>query len=116
MLAASIIFRKKATRNLKYSNVNIEEDISFIRQIYERNILYPLVKPSLYIYIFHGKNTGKLDHFERIFNDSYELPTKLSEIVFQVVSNEFSYSRSCLILDQRAFLKELDFIKASKII
>jgi glycosyltransferase involved in cell wall biosynthesis len=101
--------------DLKYPAVNLAEDVHFLRNVYSQNILFPLVRPTLYVYIYHGSNTSESENFKFIFKDSQKLSDDATQSIFEIISNKHSYKKSCEIIDHAKILRELDYCKASEI-
>lgn len=105
----SILCEKKIHKSIQYANLEKGEDSYFINSLIKRNLLVPIVKPTLYIYIYHGKNTWDYSHFESIFDSSTELSLQCSLLVKDILNGKYTNDESSKILFSELFLKEINY-------
>lgn len=48
---------------LKYPSLDRSEDNGFLGLLLEHKRIYPIVNSMLYVYVYHGRNTWDIDHF-----------------------------------------------------
>jgi glycosyltransferase involved in cell wall biosynthesis len=92
-----------------YPAMDRGEDSVFLNKLCQRNLLYPMARPDLYIYIWHGSNTtpgSKFGNFLTIpFSD------KLATIMGDIVDGKYSKERAAMLLRGDRFLRERDYLK-----
>jgi glycosyltransferase involved in cell wall biosynthesis len=98
----------------RYPDLSRHEDSHFIWNCLTLKQFAPLVMPSLYIYVFHGRNTFEREHFQRLFIKSQVLPSHVSSLFKNIFDNTISYADACQLLRENHFLRELDFFHFSK--
>lgn len=110
---ASIMCSKKVLQNdqIQYPAWSKGEDKPFISALAEKNMLFPLICPQLYIYIYNGNNLNNAEHFKRIFYDSQKLPAFQSEAIANILQAEVSDRQAIEVLRLPAFLSVLNYSK-----
>ena len=109
-IQGSILCRKKIiTEGLKYPSMNISEDRNFAEKLYECNAFFPVINPSLYIYIYHGTNTWNEGHFDFFYERGYKLSPELNQIIEDIITNKYNYEKSSELLDSPDVLKEFNY-------
>lgn len=96
------IFCLKEVLLLKpYEDKRIGEDTSVVNFLYTSKLLYPVTgAPNLYIYVYHGKNTWPLDHWNFIFTKSEKLPPENADMIEKILSGEYDQMQASLMLDE----------------
>lgn len=103
--APSVLCETSFVRNgqLLYPDINKHEDFQFLSKLIAKNAVFPVLMPSLYIYIFHGSNTCSHSHFRSLFSSSMMLSDKASNQIKQIIgagvasgSSEFMLSNDML--------------------
>jgi glycosyltransferase involved in cell wall biosynthesis len=85
------------------------EDSIFLNKLCRRNLLYPITRPDLYIYVYHGLNTTPGDQFNRFFTVRFS--DKLATIVGDIVNGKYSKEKAARLLRGERFLREMDYLK-----
>jgi glycosyltransferase involved in cell wall biosynthesis len=112
---ASILCKRELfTKRLRYPDQATGEDSAFLKSLYTKNCLYPIVMPSLYIYNYHGSNTMSFEHFNYFFTESQKLSNNSSKIISSIVGNKYAHDKASKLLDSESIRKEFDFFKAWK--
>jgi glycosyltransferase involved in cell wall biosynthesis len=94
---------------LRYPSMDRGEDSHFLLRLVERNLLVPVIDPTLYIYVFHGANTWNEKHFDFLFGQANKLSTGLSQLVEDVLNHKYSYERSSELLRSPEIMKEFNY-------
>ena len=55
----------KKDKNIRYSNLNREEDTYYLREWSRRNYIFDTSYNYLFIRSYHGNNTWEIEHFQR---------------------------------------------------
>ncbi len=101
----SVLCKKSVLNNtIQHPHINKQEDFDFLKQLFSANLLYPLVNPVLYIYVYHGLNTTN-ELFAQQFKDGYALSGETSELIGQVVNSEYSPEISSDLLDHSVLVE-----------
>lgn len=90
----------------RYTDKNKGEDFDFISILLRERVIFPVVNPSLYIYVYHGGNTFGPSHFEDMFYYGHKFPDDVSSQISQILSKEIS------IEDAARFLNGVEFLKS----
>ncbi len=108
---ASILCKKSVIDDdTMYPARNRGEDSVFLNKLCRRNVLYPLSRPDLYIYIFHGSNTTPGSQFNTFFTVRFS--DKLSTIIGDIVKGKYSKEKAERLFRGERFLREVDYLKA----
>ena len=96
------ILCKKAliTEDMKYADSEKGEDTIIIKELFSRNLIFPVIMPKLYIYVHHGKNLWEREHWEEIFNASKKLSAESSKIIKDILDGKYSGEKASALLDQ----------------
>ena len=94
-----------------YGNVDKGEDTILVDQILKNNLIYPLIRPQLYIYEFHGSNTWGIHHFDHIYRQSQRLSVETSQMIGSILDGKYSPQEGSKLLDSREVLSELRYVK-----
>ncbi len=87
----SILCKKSLiTEELKYEDNDRGEDTTIIKKLFSKNLIFPVVMPKLYIYVYHGRNVWFHDHWEKIFRTSRRLSAESSQIVRDILDGKYS--------------------------
>jgi glycosyltransferase involved in cell wall biosynthesis len=109
-LEHSIMCRKSVYLDgIKYSNKDKGEDFDFIKSLKNNNMLFPIVNPGLYVYVYHGKNSYPAEHFTAIFDFGFILPDAISVSIEKILSQEYSIGESAMFLKSEEFLKPFNY-------
>jgi glycosyltransferase involved in cell wall biosynthesis len=86
----SLLCERSLLLKKRYPKKRRGEDSSVIAYLYKRNSIYLISrKPTLYIYIYHGKNTWNYKHWEELFNQARELSQEKTEEVFSIINRRY---------------------------
>jgi len=109
----SILCRKDLiTSEVCYDNRSLGEETNFIFALVAKNCLYPLVMPSLYIYIYHGNNSWNRDHFGKLFSRSQPLSAAVSRLVGDVLDGRYDHRKASQLLSSPKLLREIDYFNS----
>ena len=108
--AASIMCKKELINDqVKYPALSLREDSMFLSKLYGINCLIPVLAPTIYIYIYHGKNTWHARHFNRLFATSKPLSPYLTQLVKDILDEKIRHEQASALLLEPAVLKEIDY-------
>lgn len=108
----TILCHKNVYDNVvRYPSLDKSEDCSFVQRLYERNYLFPLVKPVLYIYRFHGSNTWEEGHFTELFGNSQQLSATFSTLIKQAFETTYSHENLSNELAKSSVIAEFDYLR-----
>lgn len=97
----SILCKKSLiTNELKYEDTESGEDTSIIKKLFSRNLIFPVVMPKLYIYVYHGGNIWSRDHWEKIFRASKKLSAPSSIVIKDILDGKYSGEKASEMLDR----------------
>jgi glycosyltransferase involved in cell wall biosynthesis len=99
---------------VNYPSINKREDKEFVLRLYETKSVFPVIKPILYIYVYHGSNTWDEAHFNTFFLKSQPLPDTVSDTVRRILHSEIPNHSASALLSGNEFLKELNYFHASR--
>jgi glycosyltransferase involved in cell wall biosynthesis len=88
------------TEELKYEDNDRGEDTTIIKRLFSRNLIFPVVMPKLYIYVYHGKNAWLYEHWEKIFKASKKLSPESSRIVRDILDGKYPGEEASEMLNQ----------------
>jgi glycosyltransferase involved in cell wall biosynthesis len=105
------ILCKKAiiTQECNYASLVKGEDTILLGKLIENNSIFPVVKPNLYIYVFHGNNTWNYKHFNHFYKRGQKLSGAASDLVKDILEGRYTVEEGTLLLNSPAFLKEVNF-------
>jgi glycosyltransferase involved in cell wall biosynthesis len=106
--------RKLFDEGQRYPDLEKSEDSNFMTGLFWKNCMSPLIMPSLYIYVYHGKNTWDASHFEKLFKGAQKLSRETSRLIASIIKNEHSPEVSSKLISKAAVLREFDYFKAWK--
>ncbi|HEY7534371.1 MAG TPA: glycosyltransferase family A protein [Thermodesulfobacteriota bacterium] len=97
----SILCKKSLIiEELKYEDNNRGEDTTIVKKLFSKNLIFPVVMPKLYIYVYHGKNAWLDEHWGKIFRASKKLSANSSRIVRDILDCKYSGEEASEMLDQ----------------
>ena len=107
----SILGKKSiVTRDIKYADKDRGEDTPFINKLSGSSDIYPLVKPNMYIYVYHGANTWGYNHFKSIFLKSQALSTTANILIKDILAGKYTVAEASQLLDSPLILEPLIYI------
>lgn len=106
------IFCEKAVINkeLLYPHLNFAEDAAFMKKLFHKSFLYPVINPILYVYKFHGSNSIGLNHFNSLC--SHEFSPAVNKLICNVIDHKFTYEEASEIMSSKKVLVEIDYFKS----
>ena len=109
-IPGSILCKKEiVSESLKYPSMNLSEDAHFLQTLVAKNVLFPIIDPSLYIYVFHGTNSWSEEHFNFFFSRGHKFSPSLSQLIEEVVNNKYNYQKASDLLRSPEVLKEFNY-------
>lgn len=84
---------------LGYEEVVRHEDTYLIRELFKRSLLFPVMMPKLYIYVYHGDNLCTREHWENIFRAANELSAESTSIIKGILDGRYTGEEASLLLD-----------------
>jgi len=88
------------TDDLKYDDTAKGEDTILIKKLFSKNLIFPVIMPKLYIYVFHGKNVWEREHWEKIFRAGRKLSAESNKIIKDILNGKYSGEKASTLLDQ----------------
>ncbi len=85
---------------LQYEDSAKGEDTLVIEKLISRNLVFPVVMPKLYTYVYHGENTSGYEHWAKIFDVSQRLSDQSSRIIRNILENKYSGKKASRLLDK----------------
>ena len=96
----SILCKKSVIGDdVRYKNMSRGEDTPLIQELFSRNMVFPVVMPKLYIYVYHGGNVWTEKHWRKIFNLSKKLSAGSSEIIGGILDGKYTADEASRLLD-----------------
>ena len=90
---ATLFCQKSVVENpeFKYRHLDQAEDSPLVYDLKMNNLLLAISQPELYIYIYHGKNTFRRDHWDvNLLQWATKLPPEKSLVITKIINNEIS--------------------------
>lgn len=86
--------------DMEYANLKRDEDTPFIRKMMKKHLVFPVMMPKLYIYIYHSANVCGYEHWrDNIFKASKPLSTATSRLMADIVNGRYSVKKASELLD-----------------
>jgi glycosyltransferase involved in cell wall biosynthesis len=85
--------------DLRYEEVVKHEDTYLVSELFKRNLIFPVMMPKLYIYVYHGDNLCTREHWEKIFRASTELSAGSTSIIKGILEGSYAGEEASLLLD-----------------
>lgn len=86
--------------DVEYDSRTRGEDTRVVTSLFSRSLIFPVIMPKLYIYVYHGKNAWTREHWERIFGASRRLSDQSGLIIKDILEGEYTGEEASLTLDQ----------------
>lgn len=110
MVPASVMCKKDSIeQKALYQPLNKEEDIRFLSYLVENRMLFPVVAPILYVYVYHARNLSNTNHFNEIFASSIKLSAPFSALIGDIVNSKYSCEAGSELLNNSDLHNELDY-------
>ncbi len=87
---------------LSYENKSRGEDTSLISGLFSKNLVFPVIMPKLYIYVYHGGNVWTEEHWSGIFRGSTKLSAESSRIIQDILDGKYTGEEASSLLDEIA--------------
>jgi len=75
------------------------EDTPLINALFRNGLIFPVMMPKLYIYVYHGGNVWTKEHWESIFSASRELSEESSKIIGGILARKYTGEEASRLLD-----------------
>lgn len=106
----SILCKKSIITPLcNYASLEKGEDTILLGHLLDNSIIYPIINPTVYIYVFHGNNTWDHGHFNVYYKRGKQLSEEASRLVGDIVDGQYSVAESTALLKKASFMQEIDF-------
>jgi glycosyltransferase involved in cell wall biosynthesis len=105
----SILCKRTLHALYQYEHLQKGEDTPFVKNLIKHNAVYPLIRPSLYIYIHTGQNTWNSEHFKTFFSKSLKLSENTSNLIRGIIDGTTEHVEACDIMSSQYILKELNY-------
>jgi len=96
----SILCRKDVIIQKPYPDLVKGEDTEVLEYLYANDYLIGLDDPSLYIYVYHGRNTFGREHWEYIFECSAEVSADTNDEIVSILKQQNNSTEASGLLDQ----------------
>ena len=97
----SILCKKSLIgEEIKYDDLVKGEDTNLIKRLFSRSLIFPIIMPKLYIYVYHGENTWEYQHWKPIFEAGTRLSVSSSRLISDILSGRYSEKEASELLDQ----------------
>jgi glycosyltransferase involved in cell wall biosynthesis len=84
---------------LRYEPSPRGEDTPLVTGLFRNGLVFPIIMPKLYIYVYHGGNVWTNDHWEGIFSASRELSEESSTIIGGILARKYTGEEASRLLD-----------------
>lgn len=113
----SILCKKSIVNNeYKYVPLAKLEDTPFVNKISEIFPVTQVIKPSTYIYIYHGNNTWDYKHFKNNFDKGQQMSAAYSRLITDILNGVYNAEDALKMLDSEMQYQEMqEKIATSKV-
>ena len=107
----SYMCKKSSLKELDifYPSLDKREDSPFMEKLKEANLIFPIVKPQLYVYSYTGRNTCGDYHFDSLFKYAHKLPEDQCELLDAIMSSKLANGEATARLNDAQFLGTLNY-------
>ena len=84
---------------IQYRNMAVSEDTAVIKSLFANHLVFPIMMPKLYIYVYHGSNVWHIEHWQKIFAASTELSRPSSLLIEEILNGTYSPEEAAERLD-----------------
>ena len=84
---------------LRYDARRRGEDTPLVTGLFRKSLVFPIIMPKLYIYVYHGNNVWTREHWERIFSDSKRLSDESGLIINDILECKYTGEDASRMLD-----------------
>ena len=88
------------TGDLKYNAARRGEDTPLVNSLFKNGLVFPVIMPKLYIYVYHGGNVWTVEHWKSIFSASRALSDSASLIIGDILAGEYTGEDASDLLDK----------------
>ncbi len=87
------------TDDIQYQDAAVGEDTVVIKKLFSKHLIFPMIAPILYIYVYHDKNTWNDEHWQNIFNASTALSQKSSLLIKDILNGKYPHREASELLE-----------------
>ena len=87
-------------KDIQYKVCAKGEDTSVIQELFSMHLIFPVIMPKLYIYVYHGQNTWGYEHWRPILEAGRRLSAASSRLIGEILSGRYSGKKASELLDQ----------------
>lgn len=84
---------------LRYEARDRGEDTPLVTELFRRSLVFPIIMPKLYIYVYHGNNVWTKEHWERILSASKMLSDESSALIKDILDGKHTGEEASRMLD-----------------
>lgn len=84
---------------IEYDGLTRGEDTSVVTKLFSRSLIFPVIMPKLYLYVYHGNNVWTREHWGKIFGVSRRLSDESSNIIKGILDGKYSGREASQMLD-----------------
>ena len=84
---------------IQYENTAVSEDTAVIKNLFANHLVFPMMMPKLYIYVYHGRNVWHREHWQKIFSASSELSRPSGLLIEEILNGAYSPQEAATRLD-----------------
>ncbi len=96
----SLLCRKDIfAAGIQYKDVSVGEDTIVVRKLFSRHLVFPVIMPKLYIYVYHGRNAWEYRHWRTIFEASAPLSKESGHLIRDILDDKYNVDDACSLLD-----------------
>ena len=98
----SLLCRKSilAIHDIRYKDTAIAEDTQVIKLLFKNHLVFPMIFPTLYIYIYHGENVWDAEHWENIYSAGRQLSIQSSRLIKNILEGRYTHQEAADRLDR----------------
>jgi glycosyltransferase involved in cell wall biosynthesis len=97
----SLLCRKSiVAESLKYDANSRGEDTPLVTELFRKSLVFPVIMPKLYIYVYHGYNVCPLEHWKSLFSASIPLSDEARLIINDVLECKYTGEEASRMLDE----------------
>jgi glycosyltransferase involved in cell wall biosynthesis len=98
----SLLCKKAILRehDIRYEDMAMGEDTAVIKSLFAKHLVFPIMMPKLYIYVYHGNNVWQGKHWQKIIAASQELTRQSSLLIGEILDGRHSPVEAAERLDK----------------
>lgn len=101
--------------NISFPAMEKSEDFHFVKSLIQHNLVFPIIAPNIYIYVYHGSNTWDQTFFHDLLSKTFNLPQTLANQVNRIISHETTFEEATSILESPNILQNLNYFHGWKL-